>query len=85
MGKPKLYTKKPNMFTNAEKKTVLFWFDIFYVVASSVLFLFVPVTSQNAFTTFQIGAVMPILLAINASIGVSVYKDKQSTIIPPQG
>ena len=83
--------EKKNVFTNSEKKTIIFWFDLFYVIAASILFLFVPAAAQNAFATFQIGAVMPILVAINTAIGFSVVKDKNNmseiaqTIVPPKG
>ncbi len=81
-------TKKKSIFTNAEKKTIIFWFDLFYVIAMSIMFMFLPATAQNPFATFQIGAVMPILVAINTAIGFSVVKDKtipSQSVIPPKG
>ena len=88
MAKKQGDVKKKGIFTNAEKKTIIFWFDLFYVIAASIMFMFLPATAQNPFATFQIGAVMPILVAINTAIGFSVVKDKtipSQPPIPPKG
>lgn len=89
MAKKQGDVKKKGIFTNAEKKTIIFWFDLFYVIAMSIMFMILPATAQNPFVTFQIGAVMPIMVAINTAIGFSVVKDKtvasEQQFIPPKG